>query len=189
MPRIQPLEPPYEATAAQLLERMMPEGVPPISLFRTFAKNEPMTAALMPWGGYELSSELSLGLRERELIINRTCARCECEYEWGVHVAFFAEQARLTSEQIASLTHGQAEDACWDGPRERLLISIADSLHDVATIDDELYARAAAHFSEAELLDMLLLCGWYHAISFAANGAGVELEPGSPRFADFAAAS
>ncbi len=26
--------------------------------------------------------------------------------------------------------------------------------------------------------------GWYHAISYAANAARVELEPGAPRFAD-----
>jgi hypothetical protein len=39
-------------------------------------------------------------------------------------------------------------------------------------------------FSEEQLLDLLLLCGWYHAISFAANGARVGLEDGAPRFAD-----
>jgi hypothetical protein len=29
-----------------------------------------------------------------------------------------------------------------------------------------------------------MLCGWYHAISFAARAARVELEPHAPRFAD-----
>ena len=33
------------------------------------------------------------------------------------------------------------------------------------------------------MLDLLLLCGWYHAISFAANGARVPREPGAPTFA------
>ena len=28
------------------------------------------------------------------------------------------------------------------------------------------------------------LCGWYHAISFAARAARVPHEPGAPRFAD-----
>jgi len=31
----------------------------------------------------------------------------------------------------------------------------------------------------------MMLCGWYHAISFAANGARVDPEPGAPRFADY----
>jgi hypothetical protein len=29
-----------------------------------------------------------------------------------------------------------------------------------------------------------MLCGWYHAISFTANGARVAREDGAPRFAD-----
>ncbi|MFL6647240.1 MAG: hypothetical protein ACJ8KA_13575 [Sulfurifustis sp.] len=28
-----------------------------------------------------------LSLRQREIVINRTCARCGFSYEWGVHVA------------------------------------------------------------------------------------------------------
>jgi hypothetical protein len=39
-------------------------------------------------------------------------------------------------------------------------------------------------FGEAELLDIYMLCGWYHAISYAANAAGVDLEPGASTFAD-----
>ena len=39
---------------------MMPPGVPPILLFRTFVRNLPMTAAMHGWGGYELSRLLSL---------------------------------------------------------------------------------------------------------------------------------
>jgi hypothetical protein len=33
-------------------------------------------------------------------------------------------------------------------------------------------------------LDISMLCGWYHAISFSANAAGVDLEPGAPTFAE-----
>jgi len=29
-----------------------------------------------------------------------------------------------------------------------------------------------------------MLCGWYHAISFTANGARVAREEGAPRFTD-----
>jgi hypothetical protein len=29
---------------------------------------------------------------------------------------------------------------------------------------------------------ILLFCGWYHAISFTANGARVQLEEGAPRW-------
>ncbi len=81
MSRITPLNPPYEPDVAAQLESMMPPGVPPILLFRTFARNLPMSTAMSPWGGYELSRRLSLTMRDREIVIDRVCARCACEYE------------------------------------------------------------------------------------------------------------
>ena len=119
-----------------------------------------------------------------EIVIDRTTARCGCEYEWGVHVAFFANRVDLTPDQVASLTHGTSHDPCWDDERDRILIDIVDQLHDAADIDDALFARAATLLDHAELLDLFLLCGWYHAISFAANAARVPFEHVAPRFAD-----
>ena len=184
MPRIQPFDPPPGHAVADLLVAMMPPGQPPLRLFRTFARNLPMTEAMRAWGSYELGRTLSLSRREREIVIDRTCALCGCEYEWGVHTAFFSEREKLSQPQVFSLVHGSAADACWSEERERLLILAADALHNRATIDDALWRRVAEAFTEAELLDLLLLCGWYHAISYAANATGVELEDWAPRFVD-----
>jgi alkylhydroperoxidase family enzyme len=181
--RIAPLEPPYAPDVEERLASMMPPGVPPIALFRTFVKNMPMATAMGGWGRYELGRELSLTMREREIVIDRTCARCMCEYEWGVHIAFFAERVGFSAEQVTSLTHGTAGDACWS-ERERLLISSVDALHDQARIGDDLWARLRTAFDESQLLDLTMLCGWYHAISFTANMAGVGCEPGAPTFGD-----
>lgn len=184
MPRIKPVEPPYEGKLGDRLKAMMPAGVPPILLFRTFVKNLPMADAMGGWGGYELSKRLSLSMRDREIVIDRTCARCGCEYEWGVHVTFFAGRVGLTSDQIASLTHGASADRCWTSQRDRVLIDVADALHERSRIDDALWERLSAEMTEGEILDLLMLCGWYHAISFAANGVELELEPAAPRFGD-----
>ena len=181
MPRIAPLEPPYDAEVGDQLARMMPPGVPPIGLFRTFARNLPMTRAMSQWGTYELSRELSLTLRDREILIDRTCVRCGCDYELGVHVAFFAEKAGLTDEQVESLAHGSAADPCWVESRDRLLVLLADELHRTSTVSGSLWSHLVAELDEAEILDALLLCGWYHAISYAANAAGVEAEDQAPR--------
>lgn len=185
MTRVEPLGPPYEPEVAERLEAMMPPGQPPILLFRTFVRNLPMATAMGAWGGYELSRRLSLSMRDREIVIVRTTARCGCEYEWGVHVAFFAERAALSSEQVSSLTHGDPGDPCWDD-RDRLLIEAVDTLHASSDISDGLWSKLVNEFSVAQLLDLLMLCGWYHAISFTANGARVPLEAGAPRFADVA---
>jgi alkylhydroperoxidase family enzyme len=187
MARIPALEPPFAPGVADQLTAMMPPGVPPIGLFRTFARNMPMTVAMSQWGRYELGRQLSLTLRERELVILRTCARCGCEYEWGVHLMFFTGRAGLTPAEITSVTHGSADDPCWTSGRERALIRVADALHDSSDIGDALWDSAREALDEPQLLDLSLLCGWYHAISFAARAARVALEPGAPRFADIPA--
>jgi alkylhydroperoxidase family enzyme len=188
MTRIAPLEAPYSAEAGSLLRSMMPDGLEPIRLFRTLARNLPMTTAMQTWGGYELSRGLSVGMREREIVIDRTCARCGCEYEWGVHIAFFADRVALSPGQITSLTHGDATDPCWTTDRERLLIRTVDQLHTGNDLTGELWDALAAEFTQPQLIDLIALCGWYHAISFLARGMRVEPEPGTPRFADVAPA-
>jgi len=106
--------------------------VPP-RLFRRF-----MGAGLLDKG--------NLTLREREIAIDRTCARCGAEYEWGVHIAFFAERAGFTARDVAAtLATGIAD--CWT-PRERLIVRMVDQLHDTADIDDELWAALAAEFRD-----------------------------------------
>jgi alkylhydroperoxidase family enzyme len=155
--RIAPLEPPYEPSTGELLARMMPSGQPPIGLFRTFARNPTMTEAMHDWGRYVLSRRFSVSMREREIVIDRVCARCGCEYEWGVHVAYFAERVGLTREQIASLTYGRPDDPCWTEPHERALIAAVDALHEQADLDDAQFVALRQWYDDAALLDVVLL--------------------------------
>jgi hypothetical protein len=60
-----------------------------------------------------------LTLRLREIVIDRTTARCGSECEWGVHVAFFAERAGLQEEHLRPIVHGKSNDPVWN-PDERL---------------------------------------------------------------------
>jgi hypothetical protein len=62
------------------------------------------------------------------------------------------------------------------------VIDVVDQLHDTADVDDELWARVAVTFRPEQILDVILLCGWYHAISFVARAARVPNEPFAPTF-------
>jgi alkylhydroperoxidase family enzyme len=181
--RIAPLEEPFDADVEEALSPMRRLG-PPIALFRTFARNPTLTGAAMNGlGGYFLSRRLSVDLRTRELVIDRVSARCGCDYEFGIHVLTFQAKAELTPEQVRSLARGHAGDPCWTEPRDRAVIQLVDALHDSSTVDDEVWARVAGYFTEAQLLDLLALAGWYHAIAYVARATQVPLEPGAPTLA------
>ena len=95
VPGIRPLNPPYPRKVADALAAMMQANVAPLRLFRTFARNLPMPQAMQPWGRYELSADLSLSLRDREILIDPTCICCRCEYESSVHTSYFDGKARV----------------------------------------------------------------------------------------------
>ncbi|MCY1018579.1 carboxymuconolactone decarboxylase family protein [Pyxidicoccus sp. MSG2] len=176
--RIAPMEPPYSEAVTAALARIMPEGVPPLGLFRTLAKNERVFSRLMAGG---LLDKGSVSLRERELVIDRTCWRCGSEYEWGVHVAFFGERVRLTPEEVHGLCTEDVEATPFS-PRERLLLRLCDALHASATVPDALWTELAREWSEAQLLELLVLAGYYHAISFVTNALRLPLESFAARF-------
>lgn len=176
--RISPLEPPFDPEVAAELGRWMPPGspVPPLALFRTLATDRPLAQAMWGLGSFLLSARFALPLREREIVVDRVCARCGCAYEWGVHVTAFAAAAGLDERQIEATRAVTVEAGVWS-EREELLLRAVDELHDHGTIGDGLWAALAAHYDARQLLELLVLCGWYHLISFVSNGARVELEP------------
>jgi alkylhydroperoxidase family enzyme len=166
MTRIEPVSPPFPAELQKVFDRVMPSGVPPLRLFTTLARvpriyDRFRAASLLDRG--------PLSLRQREIVIDRTCARCGCAYEWGVHVAFFQQRVALTPEQVRATVLGGPNDSVWSD-EERLLIRLVDELHESANISDELWTELAAAFSIDQLLELIALVGFYHTVSFFANG-------------------
>ncbi|MEI9930005.1 MAG: hypothetical protein WDM89_05460 [Rhizomicrobium sp.] len=177
-PRIATADPPYSPEIQSALDRVMPLGVPPLVLFTTLARNPRVFQRFMAGG---LLDKGTITLREREIVVNRTTARCGSEYEWGVHIAFFAEASALTPEQVCATVKGDADDPCWT-LRENLLIRMVDALHDRANIDDVLWAALRQEFDEAQMIELIVLAGFHHMVSFVTNGLHLPLEDGAARF-------
>jgi alkylhydroperoxidase family enzyme len=176
--RLAPLVPPYPAEAAAVLDKMgfgMPQ---PLALFRTIAHN-PRVLDRVRSGG--LLDKGSLSLRQREIAILRTTALCGAEYEWGVHVQIFAAAAGFTPAQIAATVGGAANAAIWTD-EERSILRLADALHASAKVEDALYADLAAHYTPAQQVELVALCGFYHLISYMIGAFAIANEPGAPRF-------
>src|SRR4051812_22143374 len=168
MPRLSPLEPPYEPKVEDALRRLMgPVDAEPLNLFRTIAHHDVLLERFRQIG----SSLLSFGrlpAEEREVVIHRTTALCGAAYEWGVHATVFAQAA------------GVDADALWRGevPEGRIgvLVRMCDELHANATISDGLWAELRAGWPDDQLVELVCLAGFYHLVSYACNAFEVDPE-------------
>jgi alkylhydroperoxidase family enzyme len=176
VPRIAPLEPPYPAEVQASFDAVM-RGAEPLVLFRTLAVSE------RAWRKFRAGSLLDPGpltLRQREIVIDRTCALARCDYEWGVHVKIFAGPAGLTPEQVAATAGEGSRAACWTD-EETALLEAVEALHERATLSDAEWSRLRGAFDEAQIFEILLLCGFYRTVAYVANGLALPPEPGCPR--------
>ena len=176
--RIAPAPRPYEPDMEEMLAKLTPAGGEPLALFRTMARNPRLFRRFMAGG---LLDRGTITLREREIVIDRTCARCGAEYEWGVHVAIFAEKAGFGPDEIAATVADDAEAACWSD-RERLLVRLVDQLHDSGRIDEALWGELSGSFTDEQILELVMLTGHYHMVSFIVNASALPSEFFAARF-------
>lgn len=179
-PRIEPASPPFTEDTQAALDRIMPPGVPPLTLFTTLARDQRLFSRFFAGG---LLDKGHLTLRQREIVIHRVTAQCGSEYEWGVHAAFFAPRVQLSDEQLYSLVHGDSGDACWAAPEQRL-IQLCDALHATCTLDATLWTQLRADYSENAMLELLMLAGYYRTVSYLTNAVQLPLEGFGRRFPD-----
>jgi alkylhydroperoxidase family enzyme len=150
------------------------EGLPALNIFRTLAHHRKLLDRFGRFGGFLLYRGL-LPDRECELVILRVGFRCRSIYEFGQHTRIGTE-AGLSAEEITRLaTEGTAG---WSQP-DRDLLTLADELCATDTVTDGTWARLAARWSDAELLELLVVAGFYRLVSGLLNSAGVQREPGT----------
>jgi len=181
MTRIKTLEKPYTEGLQATFDKIMGEGVPPLLLFTTIATSE------RAWRKFTAGSLLDgnlLTLRQRELIINRVCALTGCEYEWGVHVMAFAERAGLTRDDIGHTLDYPLRAEHWT-EEEAVLLATIDALHNRATLTEAEFQATRRYFDDDQILELLMLAGFYRTVSYIANSLTLALEPNAARFRDF----
>jgi alkylhydroperoxidase family enzyme len=175
--RIAPLEPPFPTAAQAAFDEIMPPGVPPLTLFTTLARAERVYRKFRDGG---LLDKGPLPMRDREIMIDRTSARTGNAYEWGVHVALFAERVGLDAAEIEALALQGADCPLWS-PSDATIIRLADELHETAHISDGLWLALKNHFSEEQILELIALAGFYRTVAYYCNGLRLPPEPyGAP---------
>lgn len=153
-----------------------------LNIFRTLARNEALSGAFLKLGGHLLGGGL-LPAREREIVILRVGWRAGSEYEFGQHTAI-GKKAGLTDAEVARLA--DCGTGTWE-PADEALVRLVDELCDADAVGDETWQRLAERWTDAELLELLVLAGYYRLVSGMLNSVAVALEPDTAGWPDGAA--
>jgi alkylhydroperoxidase family enzyme len=62
------------------------------------------------------------------------------------------------------------------------LIAAIDALHERATLSDAEFKALSAHYDEAQVIEIIMLCGFYRTVSYLANTLALPLEANAARF-------
>ncbi len=159
-PRIAPLE--------------RPDGRPALNIFNTLANNRPLMKGFMGLGAHLLQDGL-IEPRDREIVILRVGWRAGAEYEFSQHVTI-GRDAGLSDDEISRLSDVSSRE--WS-VNDLALIDLADELcaHDV--VSESTWHALAQRFSDAQMLELLILAGFYRMVSGMLNSVGVALEDGA----------
>jgi alkylhydroperoxidase family enzyme len=177
--QLNPISQPYEESIGLALEQYPQQDGYLLKLFRVFANS----ARFITGKGVInlLDKQSPLSLRERELVILRVCANKNCEYEWGVHISYFASKAELSHDQIENTQDTCLDENCWN-EKEYLLLTAIDQLCEHGDILASTLNDFIKFWSKEQQLEILALCGNYHTVSFVANVSKIEPESFAARF-------
>lgn len=163
MPRITPLDTAPDGPMGQL------------NIFKTIGKHPKMLDGIGRLGGFLLSGK-GFPPRERELVILRVGWRSGSVYEWGQHV-LMGRREGVTDEELARLRAPGLDG--WSDD-DRPLVAFADELCQTNTVSDATWRALASRFGEAQLIELVVLGGFYRLIAGTLNALGVELDDGVP---------
>ena len=177
VPRLAPVEEISPELEEILAGALLIDGRP-LNIFGVLGHHPKLLKRFQLFAGFLLNKGL-LPDREREIVILRIGWNARSEYEFGQHT-LIGRDAGLTADEIAALTRRPDEHDWSAGDRD--LIALADELAADDRVGDATWERLAARWSEAELVELLLVAGMYRLVSGFLNSTGVQLDEGVPGF-------
>lgn len=158
-----------------LLSRTLPtDDGEPINLFRLLVRHPTLMKRVNALGGLFMAHS-TLSAREREFVILRTAVALGSAYEHAQHQVI-ARRVGLTDTEIASA--GAAAGAL---PAEfELVAAVTDELLDHADVSTPVWARVRERYTDEQILELLLLSGFYRMLAGLLNAARLPVDDGMP---------
>jgi alkylhydroperoxidase family enzyme len=151
-------------------------GQAPLNIFATLANNPRVFRRFNQLGG-TLLFRSSVPDREREIVILRVGWNARAVYEFGQHTVI-GKRSGLTDAEIAALA-ADAVPTGWSA-EDLALVALADDLCRSDCVSEETWAALSPRWDQSQLVELLVLAGFYRLVSGFLNSAGVALDAGIP---------
>ena len=152
-----------------------PDGKP-LNIFATLSHHPALLKRFNVLGGLFLGKG-TLPERDREIVILRVGWNCRAVYEFGQHT-IIGRRVGLTEAEIAALVRAPSTYA-WRSA-DAALIAMADELCADDCVSDRTWQDLSGQWEEAQLVELLMLAGFYRMVSGFLNSTGVQLDPNTP---------
>jgi alkylhydroperoxidase family enzyme len=145
----------------------------PANIFNMMAHAQTCVKPVMKLGG-TLLGKLELDSRLRELCLLHAVKLAGGEYEWVQHVPI-ALDLGCAQAQIAALGRGDDGANCFDAREKAALRFTREVVLDVRASEAAL-AEARKHLSDREVVELILMAGFYVMLARLTESLGVETE-------------
>lgn len=173
--RIELVRDPAEPAASIMAAGLKRNGEP-LNIFSTMAHHPWLLKKFLALGDQFLNRGV-VPDREREIVILRVGWNCQSVYEFGQHTMIGGDAGLVEAE-----IHGLAGNTHDWSDADQLLIDLADQICDDDCVTDATYASLTEHWDEAQLVELVLVAGYYRMVSGFLNTFGVQLDEGVPGF-------
>ena len=127
--------------------------------------------------GGSLHTDTTLDRRLTELATIAVTAYWRAEYPFWAH-AQMARDLGFPDSVLDVIAAG--DPPALTSALEETVYDIARNVAETGTVDPALLDAASASLDQRQLVELVVLCGWYTLVSFAINAFGVPLPPGVP---------
>jgi alkylhydroperoxidase family enzyme len=146
----------------------------PANVFKMMAHAETCVKPVMKLGG-TLLGKLQLDPKVRELCLLRAVKLEGGEYEWDQHVPI-AHDFGCSAAQIAALEDDDDTAACFD-EREKAALQLTREVVLDVRASEETLAQVRRHLPDREIVELILMAGFYIMLVRLTETLGVETEP------------
>lgn len=161
-------------TIAPEAREMLARLPAPTNIFNMLAHAETCLKPVMKLGG-TLLGKLKLDPRLRELCLLHAVNLVGGEYEWVQHEPI-ARDLGATDAQIAALRKNDGADFCFSASERAALRFTREVVMDVRASEATL-AAARTHFSDREIVELIVLAGFYTMLARLTESLDVETDP------------